>query len=415
MYTVYATDREYTRLIAQGDDAVAADQPFQALQAYSGAIARRPDSMLAHLKRGMVYRSRGELNEALTDLHRAAALDPTATRPAELVGDTHLSLQRFDQAASRYETYLSLDDRSARVWYKLGLARYRAGRVDAAVDPLQSAVALDEGLAEAHFVLGLSFRDRKQMAAARRSLETAALLAPGLTAPREALAAVYRASGENARAIDQLEALAALDPTHPDRLVALGLAHARARRFDAAVLILSRAVERFPDEAQVYAALGNVWLDAAEVRDDHVALKKAIEALSTASEHSDASSAALTDLGRACLLAGETACAERALRQATERLPIEAEAFLHLATAARRAGKIQEARDSLIRYVALMGDSASLAPLAAQIASDSLLVGDPLLALRWIDRAVDDAGATPALTALRRRAETGLTGTDAAR
>jgi Flp pilus assembly protein TadD len=181
------------------------------------------------------------------------------------------------------------------------------------------------------------------------------------------------------------------------------------------VLILSRAVERFPDEPKVYAALGGVWLDAAEARDDVVALRKAIEALSTAAGHSNATSAALTDLGRALLMRGDPTAAERSLRQAIDRLPVEPEAFLHLAVASRRAGKIQEARDSLVKYVTLVGDDVVLAPLAAQIASDSLRIGDPHLALRWIDRAVDDAGETPALASLRRRALAALASTTAAR
>lgn len=404
-YTAYATDREYSRLITAGDAAVQDDRPFQALEAYSSAIALRPDAMLAHLKRGMAYRARGELSLALNDLRRAAAIDPTATRPAELVGDTQLALDRYQQAAARYETYLSLDDRSARVWYKLGLARYRAGRAAAAIDPLHKAIALDRGLAEAHYLLGLCLRDQRQLAAARSALETAARLAPGLTGPREALADLHRATGEPARGIDQLEALAALDPGRPGRLVALGLAHARSRRFDAAVLILSRAVERFPDDPQVYAALGGVWLDAAGVRDDGVALKKAIEALSTAASHSDVASTALVDLGRAQLMAGNPAASERTLRRAVDRLPVDPEAFRLLSSLARRAGRVQEARDLLIQYAVLVGDREPLVPLATQIAGDSLTLGDAALALRWIDRAADDVGTTPALIALRRRAE----------
>lgn len=405
MYTAYTSDREYVRLIAAGDDALSSGQSLRALEAYSGAIALRPDSMLAHLKRGMIYRSRGELTEALKDLRRAADLDPTATRPAEILGDTHLSLQRFEQAAARYETYLSLDDGSAGVWYKLGLARYRAGKAAAALEPLQRAVAIDKGMAEAHFLLGLCLRDLKRAAPARASLETAARLSPGLTAPREALAALFTSTGDNARALDQLEALAALDPWQPDRFVALGLAHARSRRFDAAVLALSRAVERFPDAPQVYAALGKVWLDAAEVREDTQALRNAIEALSTAASHGDVTSAALTDLGRAWLIAGNTAAAERALRRAIDQRPVDPAAFLHLATVARYGGRTQEARDSLIRYATLLGDAEPLAAIATQIASDSIRLGEPQVALRWIDRAIDDAGTTPALASLRRRAE----------
>lgn len=405
MYTAYASDREYGRLIAAGDEALAADQPLKALEAYSGAIAMRPDSMLAHLKRGMIYRARGEQDQALKDLRRAVELDPTATRPAEVLADTLLSLERYDQAAARYQTYLSLDDRSPQVWYKLGFARYRAGQIAAASEPLERALALDQSLAEAHFLLGLCLRDRGRSSAARASLETATRLAPALTAPREALASLYLASGDSARAIDQLEALAAIDPAEPARLVALGLTHARSRRYEAALLALSRAVERFPDESAVYAALGRVWLEAAEVREDDAALRKAVEALTTAASHEDVSSTALADLGRAWLMTGNAVAAERALVQAVDRLPVDPEAHLHLAALARRTGRVQQARDALIRYATLVGDDEPLAAVATQIASDSIRLGEPQIALRWIDRAIGDSGLTPALAALRRRAE----------
>lgn len=404
-YIAYANDREYSRLIAAGDQAVVESHPFQALESYSGAIALRPESMVAHLKRGSTYRERGDLDAALKDLRRASELDPTATLPLELLGDTYLALQRFDRAEDRYQTYLGLDDRSPRVWYKLGLAYYRAADPARAREPLQKAVALDKAMAEAQLLLGLCLRDLGEAVLARKSLETAAQLAPGLTAPREALAGLFAAAGDNARAIDQLEALAALDPSRPDRQVALGLAHARARRYEASILTLSRAVERFPDEPSVYAALGHVWLEAAEVRDDPVALKKAVQALTTAASHSDVASDTLADLGHALILSADAPAAERALRQAVMRLPVSPDAYRYLATLVVRDGRVQEARDALIRYATLVGDAESLAGVATQIASYSIRLGEPQLAMRWIDRAVDEAGATPALIALRDKAE----------
>lgn len=399
VYAVYATEREYDRLIAAGDWALAADEPFQALEAYSGAITRRPDSMLAYLKRGMTYRDRGELDAALKDLRRAAELDPTATRPQELVGDVNMARQRFDRAAERYQAYLALDDRSARVFYKLGLAWYRGGQSAAAIQPLQQAVRLDKSLAPAHFVLGLCLREQGEARAARAALEAASTLDPALTAPREALAALYTANGETSRAVDQLEALVALDSSRPTRLVALGLAYAGAGRHEAAVLALGRAVERFPDSTDAYGALGQVWLDAAERRQDSVALKKAVEALSTAASHSDATSDTLTDLGRALLLSGDGAAAERALRQAVGKLPVPPDAFLHLATIFARDNRVQEARDALAKYATLIADQKPMAGTAMRIAEYSIQLGEPHLAVRWLDRAIAEAGPSAVLLA----------------
>jgi len=45
-------EREFRRLISAGDAALVLDQTFEAIEDFSGALALKNDSMLAHLKRG---------------------------------------------------------------------------------------------------------------------------------------------------------------------------------------------------------------------------------------------------------------------------------------------------------------------------------------------------------------------------
>lgn len=393
-----ATEREFDRLIADGDSSVAAERPFQAIEAYSGAIALKPDSMLVHYKRGAVYQSQNEPEAALRDFRSAADLDPGSLRAIESLGDVNMTLGRSERAVERYEAFVSLDERNARVLYKLGLARYRAGRIKDAMTPLQQALALDPAMGDAYYVLGLAQRDLDQLTAARKSLEEAARRSPASqTSPREALAEVYLQDGEHGLAINQLEALAALEPTNADRVVALGLAQARAGREDASVMTLGRAADRFPEAPQVYAALGHVWLMGAQRRGDRVALNKAVEALGQAARRSDATSETFAELGRAYLLAGDRLAAERALRQAVAKLPVPPDAYLQLAEVTARDGRIQEARDALLKYATLMGDEKPLASVAAQIADYSVRLGDHALAVRWFDRAIDEAGPSATL------------------
>jgi tetratricopeptide (TPR) repeat protein len=398
-YSVYATERDFERFVRDGDEAVTADLPYQAIEAYSGAIALRPDSIIAHLKRGIVYRTQGALEDALRDLRRASDLDPTATRALELVGDLHLQLTRFDRAIERYQNYLAVDDQSPHVQYKLGLAFYRAGRAREALEPLRRALALNASLEEARFLLGLCQRDDGDLTGARDTLQSAVERVPAAVAPREALAGVYGLLGDEAKAIEQLEALAALEPARPERLVAVGMAQADAGRREAAVRTLGRAVERYPESPRVYAALGHVWLSLAEARQDRVALKKAIEALVQAAAYSDTSSETLAELGRAWMLDGDRVAAERTLRQAVSRLPVPAGAYLHLAAVTERAGRIQDSRDALIQYATLVGDQQPLAAVATRIAQLSVRLGDPVLAVRWFERALDEAGPTAVLLA----------------
>src|ERR1700686_5805781 len=96
-------DREYRRLIVQGDDALSRGQTFVAIEAFSGAIALRRGSMLAYLKRGEAHRHRGDsvetLTAALRDLRTAAELDPGATRAQQELGDVNFQLHRYGNAA----------------------------------------------------------------------------------------------------------------------------------------------------------------------------------------------------------------------------------------------------------------------------------------------------------------------------
>src|SRR4051794_34541462 len=76
--------RNYSALLTRGDAALRDDQTLAAVEAYSGAIALRGDSMLAYLRRGQTYQrraDRGDLEAAARAFRTAAALDPTATRP----------------------------------------------------------------------------------------------------------------------------------------------------------------------------------------------------------------------------------------------------------------------------------------------------------------------------------------------
>src|SRR4029079_18616776 len=132
-YQAGARDRDYRALLARGDAALRDEQTFAAIEAYSGAIALRPDSMLPHLRRGESYRRRGELEEAARDFRAAAALDPAATRPLEALCDVQYEMKHFDRAAETYTRDLRVDDRAPVVSYKLALARYRGGDIDAAL------------------------------------------------------------------------------------------------------------------------------------------------------------------------------------------------------------------------------------------------------------------------------------------
>jgi tetratricopeptide (TPR) repeat protein len=392
-YQAAARQRDYSTLLTRGDNALRDDQTFGAIEAYSGAIALRPDSMLAYLRRGQTYErrgDRGDLDAAVRDFRRAAALDPTATRPLEALGDVLYQLQRYDRAADAYGRSVALDDRSARVNYKLALARYRDRAVDPALTALNEAVRLDDRMADAHYLLGICLREKGRTAEALRAIERAVSLGPGFIPAREELVELYGVANRRAEQLEQLQVLAGLDRDRVERQVAVSMAHARGGHWDLAVLTLGGALERHPTEPEIYRALGQVWLE--RPRDDPAFLSKAREALERAASSPSATSESLTLYGRALLQAGEAEEAERMLEQATTRYPIERSAFLLLASTAEKHRHLDAARHALIQYGALAQNEADVVSRATRIASLSLRLHDPQTAVAWFARA---ASASP--------------------
>jgi tetratricopeptide (TPR) repeat protein len=388
----YANNRRetaYRELIAQGDRALTQADSFAAVEAFSVAIALKPDSMLGYLKRGEAYRQYGEFETALKDLRTASRLDPSATRPLELLGDVEQSLGRYDRATTRYEQYIRIDDRSPRVLYKLALSKLHAGNVSGALDALKGAIKIDEGSAQAHYLMALCFDAQKKPEQAKASLHRAVELSPGLLDARERLAELHRQTADLEDEIIQLEGLRTLDPGSASRHVSLGLALADAGQLDRAVAILGAAAERFPTHAYTFVALGRVWLDVAQTRDDPVQLQKAMEALERGAAV-DASSEALMLLGRALMLDGKLQRAATVLAEAAAKKPVEPMAYSYLADVAEQIGNATMARDALLDLHALEGDPPDgrrRGHLFQRVAELSVQIGDVRTAVGWFERA----------------------------
>ena len=237
----------------RGRRAVAGERPFQAIEAYSGAIALKPDSMLAYLKRGAVYQAQNELEAALRDFRSAAELDPELAARARIARRRQ---RRARPARARHRALRGLyhastiaTPASSTSW---GCARYRAGR-DCCRDGqrLQQALAIDPAMGEAHYLLGLVQRDLGQAAGRSQVARRGGTALPGQPDGRARSAGRCLSAGRRSRQGDQ-SARGAGGPRARARrrLVAVGLAQARAGRDDAAVITLGRAVERFPDAPQ---------------------------------------------------------------------------------------------------------------------------------------------------------------------
>jgi predicted Zn-dependent protease len=125
-------------------------------------------------------------------------------------------------------------------------------------------------------------------------------------------------------------------------------------RTDAAVLTLTRAMERFPENPAASVALARLWLDLAGARGDAAAVRKAVDLLRPVATRADAPRDAIALYGRALLASGNAREAEQTLQQATSRTPLDASTLTYLARAAGRLRHAAIEREATREYDALV-------------------------------------------------------------
>lgn len=393
-------DRQYRQLLAQGEQALQTGNNYAAIEDFSGALALRPDSMVAYYRRGEAYHADHHDDWAIRDLREASRIAPDAAQPLVALGEVYDSRNEPIEAARWYgEAADRLHDEDPVLLYALALARYRAGTPAAAIDPLRRAIVRNDSVPQTYYLLGLVYRDTNKIDDAIEAITQALKISPSLTPAREELADLFRAQGRTVEEMSELQDLAALD-RNDDRQIAIAMAAARRGQFDTALSALADVSTSAKDASHVQLARGRVYLARAERTLDRKSAQHAQEVLAQALAGSARRSEGLALYGRALYLMGDPRAAERILREAVTTSPIDSEAFEYLADACERLGHPAEARDALINLDALEGDTATpgvRGARARRIGVLALQADDPKRAADYLDQAVD-AGDTEAST-----------------
>jgi tetratricopeptide (TPR) repeat protein len=384
-------DRQYRHLLDEGEQALQTGNVYRAIEDFSGALALRPDSMVAYYRRGEAYHADHHDDWAIRDLREASRLAPDSAQPLIALGEVYDSRNDPLEAARWYgEAADRLRDADPALLYALALARYRAGSPGAAIEPLRRAIDRNDSVGQTYYLLGLVYRDTNRVEDAIDALQRAIKVAPSLAPAREELADLYRSQGRLVDEMAVLQELAALD-RNDDRRVAIAMAAMRRGQFDSALAALDDVPAGGHDSEQVEVARARILLERSERTFDPQWARQAQAALERALAGGARRSETLALLGRALFLSGDPAAAERTLTEAIALSPVAPEAFEYLADASERLTHITTARDALVSLDALEGDTSAGAVRSARarrIGVLALKAGDPRQAADYLEQAV---------------------------
>ena len=329
-YQVFSRDYQYVQLVKLGDQLMEEELPYQATRTYGLAIGLRPDKPLAYLKRADALKKQGNTAAALEDLSQASRLGADPLSVSQQQADIYYDRGSFDEAAALYSDVLTLDPDSPSVLYKLGLSCFRAGREEAALQVLSHAIAMVGDFVDAYYLRAAVLDALGRVNEAESDLLTALSLRPDAREARLALIELYMEAGDADKALRVADEEIDRQPQDPSSYVLLADVHRMRGRNDEAIEAVGLALEQDPNLPGAYLRLGQLWLEEGILRNDRVALEKAVAALESVVRMDSENGPATLALGRAYLAIGNETRAFDELQHAADATPMQADAHLEL-------------------------------------------------------------------------------------
>jgi len=193
-----------------------------AIEVFQHASERYTDSSRLAIGLGMALYSRGNYDESVKALLRAADLSPQDARCYFFLSKAYdSSPNQAEEVIQRFRRFSELQPRNPRALYYYAMSLWKGRRVqDAALDMthieslLKRAIELDPGLAEAHLQLGNLYSDRSQYEAAIPEYQAALTNNSDLADAHYRLGQAYVHTGQKERAQEQLQVYQRLRSQH---------------------------------------------------------------------------------------------------------------------------------------------------------------------------------------------------------
>jgi Flp pilus assembly protein TadD len=242
----------------------------------SRIIKHDPDHLPARRLLVLVHATRGDGEELARSLEVVVRLDPKDQASRLDLGAAYWSLGRDGDALVVYESIVSDDPRQLQALKFIGDIHKKRGNTAEAIAWYERALKANKNDPRPYFLLGAAYAEAGEHKKAIR-IFMAALKFPRYVADAEAnLGAIYLDLGDDAQALWYTRAAARKRPASPRVQYNFGLALTRKKMYEDALVVLTRASELDPRDADTHFARGVVLLRLGKVEDAEAEFKAAL-------------------------------------------------------------------------------------------------------------------------------------------
>jgi tetratricopeptide (TPR) repeat protein len=345
--------------------------------------ARKLDPKLENLDvdLGMAFHKLTKIQEAQPFLELAFRKDPNNLVAVRLLGEIAAYQGDWDKARNLYEYVLSRESRNAAALVGLGTTLVALGKEDEALSPLRESPEIDPGMTDAYFQLGKALRKLGRSEEALHEMELFQsirdrdhIMSTFVSASRALQGEYWKTcekllkENKESEAIDYMNSVAADAHVKVNVLYLVGTLYYVLQRNEDAIRMLNQAGQMSPNDADIVAFLGRVYLSESDYPQSEFTLNRALEIRPQ-------DQLALVSMGE---LRYANAQWTEAARYFDESRAKDVPTLLLMCDAYKRAGNLQRAHESaeLVRVFA-HGDAKALTEVNSIMGGDGAV--EPIL------------------------------------
>lgn len=201
----------------------------------------------AAIKRGKKLLSEKKFDEALAQFEAIAAQGQANAFVYNAIGRIKFRQKEYDSAAGQFRQAMKLDPTHPQPLLRLARVHAAQGEREKAKEDLFNAIRLNPKSSVAHAGLGQVFFREKQLDQAIEHFRKALTFNPRLLVARKRLAVAYSDSGKQSSAMEQLKAALRIKPDDPEVHAIMGRLYLSQKDFEAAQKSYAHAIELNPE------------------------------------------------------------------------------------------------------------------------------------------------------------------------
>lgn len=231
---------------------------------FTNAIQLGPETSEAYNKRGLVYLSMGELDDALADFNRAIELNQRSAEAYNGRSAVYRDKGDFENAIADSNKTIRLYPKNPEGYHGRGLAYLYKNDFDNAIADFNHAIELGLKAPELYNVLGSVYFSKGDFDNAIAMLDEGIRLDPNHAPSYNARGAAYSFKGDFDNAIANLNEAIRLDPEFTEAYYTRGLTYDSKGELNKAIDDYTKAIALKPDYADAYYNRAETWLHLQE-------------------------------------------------------------------------------------------------------------------------------------------------------